>query len=156
MEGVETSGAVILKTRAFGELQLQIGKAGLAFVKNGSPEEAVALDVQYDFRQTLCRGEELVCLKTRDARYSEKRVCFRQCHHIVWNRINTELAWIVVLHDVRIAKLRNVRDGVYVIGKVRPIFQAKPVSIGRDILPRHVRLIYIRVLIINVKSLEFR
>src|SRR6266436_115013 len=152
MKGVETSGAVILKTRAFRELQLQIGKAGLAFVKNGSPEEGVALDVQYDFRQTLCCGEEVVRLKTRYARDGEKRVCLRQCDHIVWNRINAKFARIEVLHHILIAKLRDVRDAVYVIGKVCPIFQAETVSLGRNLLPRYVRLIYIRVLVINKKG----
>src|SRR5437588_10520540 len=104
MEGIETSGAVILKTRTFRKLQLQIGKAGLALVKNGSTEKAVTLDVQYDFRQTLCCGEEVVRLKTRDARDGEKRVRFRQCDHIVWNRINAKFARIEVLHHILIAK----------------------------------------------------
>src|SRR6266480_349035 len=156
MEGIETSGAVILKTRAFRELQLQIGKAGLAFVKNGSPEEPVALNVQHYFRQTLCCGEELVRLKTRDAGDGEKRVCFGQCDHIVWNRINTKLAWIEILHHILIAKLGDVRDGIYIISKVRPIFEAKSVSSGRNLLPRYVRLIYFGVLVLNKKGFQSR
>jgi hypothetical protein len=63
MEGVETIRAVVLKTCALRELQPQISKAGLAFIKNGSPEKCVTLNVQYHFRQTFCCGEELVSLK---------------------------------------------------------------------------------------------
>src|SRR6266436_4935785 len=152
MEGVETSGAVILKTPPLRVLELQIGKAGLAFVKNRSTEEPVALNVQHYFGQTLCCGEELVRLKTRDARDGEKRVCFRQCDHIVWNRINAKFARIEVLHHILIAKLRDVRDAIDVICKVCSIFQAETVSSGRNLLPRYVRLIYIRVLVINKKG----
>src|SRR6266436_639501 len=156
MEGVETSGAVILKTPPLRVLELQIGKAGLAFVKNRSTEEPVALNVQHNFRQTLCCGEELVRLKTRNARDGEKRVCFRQCDHIVWNRINAKLARIEVLHHILIAKLRDVRDAIDVIGKVCPIFQAETVSRGRNLLPHLGRLIYIRVLVINKKGFYLR
>ena len=74
MEGVETSGAVILKTRALRKLELQIGKAGLAFVKNRSTEESVALNVQHYFGQTLCCGEEVV---RRVGRVPRGRVAWR-------------------------------------------------------------------------------
>jgi hypothetical protein len=112
----------------------------------------MTLNVQYHFRRTFCCGEKVVRLKTLDACKGEKRVCLSQCDHIVWHRIDSELTRIEILHNVLIAQFREVSDAVDVFGKIRPIFQAKPVPIGRNILSRHVRLIYVRVLIINVKG----
>ena len=63
-----------------------------------------------------------------------------------------KLAWIEVLHDIWIAKLGEIGDGVDIIGKIRAIFQTKPVSPGRNTLPRDRRLIQVRVLILNVKG----
>ena len=116
----------------------------------------MAFDVQHHFRLTFRGSEEVVRLKTLDAGESENRICLCKCDDVIWDWINAELARIVVLHDVRVAKFGDVRGSVYTIGKVRPIFQAQSVAIGRNILPRHISLIYIRVLIINIKSLESR
>ena len=112
----------------------------------------MTFNVQYHFRCTFCGREKLVRLETGDARDGEKRIRLRYCHYIVWNGIDPKLALIKVLHHIRIAKLGEVSDAVDVIGKVRPIFQAKPVSPGRNTLPRHGRLIQVRVLILNVKG----
>src|SRR6266540_2903072 len=73
--------------------------------------------------------------------------------YIVRNRIDPKLALVKVLHHVLVAQFRSVRDTVDVISKVRPIFQAQPISPGRNTVPRHSRLIQVRVLILNVKGL---
>src|SRR5207247_427700 len=72
--------------------------------------------------------------------------------HTLWNRINAKLAWIEVFHDIWIAKLGEIGDAVDAIGKIRAIFQAQPISPGRNTLPRDRRLIQIRILILNVKG----
>src|SRR5205814_9817332 len=73
-------------------------------------------------------------------------------YHVVRNWIDAKLSLIKVLHHIRIAKLGEISDAVYVTGKVRPVFQAKPVSTGRNILSDLGRLVYVRVLIIDVKG----
>src|SRR5205814_6036203 len=67
-------------------------------------------------------------------------------YHVVRNWIDAKLSLIKVLHHIRIAKLGEISDAVYVTGKVRPVFQAKPVSTGRNILSDLGRLVYVRVL----------
>src|SRR6187399_1627600 len=105
----------------------------------------MTLNVQYDFRQAYCGSEELIGLKTRDARDGEKRVRLRDCDHVVGNGINAKVTLKVVLHDKWIAELCEIGDAVDIISKVRPVFQTDPVSSGGNILPRLICLIQVRI-----------
>src|SRR5260370_150849 len=154
MEGVEASAPIILEAGTLRELQLQISKAGLPFIKNGSPEKCVTLNVQYHFRQTFCCGEELVRLEAGDARERIKWVGLRQRDDVVRPRIDPKLTLVKILHNERIAHFCDVRDTIDTLGKVGPIFQTDPVSPCRNIRARRSRLIQIRILILYVIRFE--
>src|SRR5207249_4983460 len=103
-------------------------------------------------RQTLCGGKELVGLKTRDPGQSEKRISLCQGDHVVWIRIDTKVGWKKIFHNKRIAEFCKVSDGVDVLTKICAIFQAQSVASGRNALPNLSRLIYVWVLILDVKA----
>src|SRR5260370_29576791 len=154
MEGVEASAPIILEAGTLRELQLQISNAGLPFIKNGSPEKCVTLNVQYHFWQTFCCGEELVCLEASDARERVKWVCLCQRDDVVRHRIDPKLTLVKILHNERIAHFCDVRDTVDALGKISPIFQAEPVSPCRNGRARRGRLIHVWVLILYVIGFE--
>ena len=58
------------------------------------------------------------------------------------------------MHNKRIAQLGQISDAVDVVGKVRPIFQTKTVSAGRNILSWQGRVILQRVLVLNIICFE--
>ena len=116
----------------------------------------MTLDVQHNFRQTLSCGEKFVGLKTCDACESEDRVCLGQCNDIVRNRINPKLPWVVVLHDKRIAELREIGDSVDVFSKICPVLETKTIPAGRNILTVLTCLIEVWILILDVKRFYLR
>src|ERR1051326_923274 len=153
MKRIQTIGAIILKPRTLRELQPQIRETSFAFIKYGSAKECMPFDIQYDFRRTFRGREEVIRLKALDGCQCVKRIRLGHRDHIVGNRVDAKFTLIKVLHQVRIAKLCEIRGRVNVVGKVRAIFQAKTVPTGRDILTDLRGLIDVRVLIINVKRL---
>src|SRR6266496_892970 len=156
MEGVQTIRAIILEARILRELQPQIGKAGLAFIENGSTKKGMTFDVQYDFRLAFSCGEKLIRLKTFDCCQGIERI--RLCHrdHIVRNRIDAELPLEEILHYVWIAELGEIGDAINIVYKVGRICQANPVSPGRNVFSRNVGFIQVRVLILEVVCFEPR
>src|SRR6266404_4023332 len=152
MERVETLRAVILDTRTFRELEPQIGKAGLAFVKYRPAKERVPFDVEYHFRLAFRSGEEIVCLKKLDPGEGKNRVYFCHRDHIVWNRINPKFSLEEILHHVLVTQLGDVGDAIDGVGEIRVVLEAEPVSRLRDTHSRYVGLIDVRVLVVDVKS----
>ena len=63
---------------------------------------------------------------------------------------------IKVLHNKWIAKLGEIGDGVDVISKVRPVFQAEPVAAGGNILSNSRGSIQQWILILNIPRFEPR
>src|SRR5437762_6143045 len=154
MKSIEASRAIILKTRTLRELQPQVSEAGFAFIENWPAEKRVTFDVQYDFRQALCCREKLVRLKARDSRQRIKGIRFRQCDDVVRNRVDTKFPLVKILHNILITQLCQISDAVDIIGKIRPIQQAEPVTPSRNVLSWHGRLILVRILVLDVVSFE--
>src|SRR4029077_14436145 len=156
MEGIKTVSAIVLDTRPFWEFYPQIGKAGFAFVKYRPAKQRVPFDVEYHFRLTFRGGEEIVCLKTLDPGKGENRVYLCQCHHIVGHRINPKFSLEEVLHHVLVTQLGNVGDTVDGVGEIRVVLKAQPVSRVGHTRSGYVGLIDVRVLVVDVKSLQPR
>src|SRR5437764_6126470 len=113
-------------------------------------------DVEHNFRLTFRGGEKTVGLKTLDPGEGENRVYFCKRYHIVWNRINPKFSLEKVLHHVLVTELGDVGDAIDAVGEIRVVLEAVPVSRFRHTHSRYVRLINLRVLVVDVKSFYSR
>src|SRR5205823_12558445 len=98
--------------------------------------------------------EEFVRRKTRDARQGGKGVGFCYCDDVVRIGIDTKFPVIKILHNERIAQFGEASGAVDVVGKIRPVLQAEPVTPGRNARSWHTRVIYFRILVLDVISLD--
>src|SRR5438874_4311024 len=114
------------------------------------------LDVEHHFRLTFRSREKIVRLKTLDPGEGENRVYLRQCDHVVRNRIDPKFALEKVLHHVLVTQLCDVCDPIDRVGEIRVVLKAEPVSRFRYTRSRYVRLIDLRVLVVDVKSFYSR
>src|SRR5262245_25936097 len=112
----------------------------------------MAFDVEHHLRLAFRRGKEIVCLKTLDAGESENRVYLRECDHIVWNRIDPKLALEEILHHVLVTQLGDVGDAIDRVGEICVVLDGSQVSGLRYTHSRYVRLVDVRVLVVDVKS----
>ena len=103
MEGVDPGCAIILKAGILSESAVKIGDATFAFIKDRAAEKRVPFNVEHNFRQTFGLLEKLVRLEPSDGGEAIKRIGFRDCDDVIWNRIDPEFALIKILHHERVA-----------------------------------------------------
>src|SRR5229473_3339811 len=114
----------------------------------------MTFDVEHDLRQALRCLKEIICLETSDRGERVKRVGLSHRNHVVRIGIDSKFTLIKILHQKRVAQLRDIHDSGDVFGEIGRVLQGQAVSVRQYLTARNGGRINVRVLVVDVIGLD--